>query len=237
MNNGLIIDGLLILLLLVSLLIGAKRGLFKSLIGLVVVIAAILAATVIAGKLTEPVTDFVLPKVEEKVSSWLAVPEGMTMGDFADGTASSDSSVNPIFSEWFQKLEQRGVSERFVEWINKDVAVNAAQTAARSLVESVVHAVLLLLGFVILLILFKLLAGLIDHVFDLPGLHALNTLGGGVFGLLEAVVLIYLVLWLTPKLGITFFRDNADATYLLKFFMTHTPFTVISTVASLNGGN
>ena len=65
----------------------------------------------------------------------------------------------------------------------------------------------------------------------------LNTLGGGVFALLEAAILLYLVLWLAPEFGITFFRDNASDTYLLKFFTTHTPFTLIAIIASLNGGN
>lgn len=236
MNNGLIIDGMFVLILLVSFLIGAKRGLFKSLMGLVVVIAAILGAAIIAGKFTEPVTEFVLPRVEEKVSSWLGVPENLTMQDFAAGSTSSDSSVNPIMSGWFEKLERWEGGDRFFGHIGESAA-NAAQTAVRSLVESAVHAVLLLLSFVLLLILLKLLTRLMDHVFDLPGLHALNTVGGGIFGLLEAVVLIDLVLWLTPKLGITFFRDHADTTYLLNFFMTHTPFTVISMIASLNGGN
>lgn len=40
MNNGLIIDGVLVLLLLLSFFVGAKRGLFKSLMGFVVLIAA-----------------------------------------------------------------------------------------------------------------------------------------------------------------------------------------------------
>ena len=119
----------------------------------------------------------------------------------------------------------------------QEKTANAAHLAARSLVESVVHAALLLASFVMLLIVLKLLTGLIDHVFELPVLHALNTLGGGVFALLEAVLLLYLVLWLAPVLGITFFRDNASDTYLLKFFTTHTPFTLIAIIASLNGGN
>ncbi|MDD7538488.1 MAG: CvpA family protein, partial [Oscillospiraceae bacterium] len=123
----------------------------------------------------------------------------------------------------------------FGYWQEK--AGDAAGTAARSLVESVVHAVLFLLCFLLLLILLRLLTKLLDHLFELPVLHALNTLGGGVFALLEAAILLYLVLWLAPEFGITFFRDNASDTYLLKFFTTHTPFTLIAIIASLNGGN
>lgn len=236
MNNGLIIDGVLVLILLLSFFVGAKRGLFKSLMGFVVLIAAIVGATVAAGRLTEPVTELVLPAFEEKISDWLGVPEELTMGNVASDILSSDSTKNPSFSEWFEKLELFRGGDRFVEHLQEKTA-NAAHLAVRSLVESVVHAVLFLLCFLLLLILLRLLTKLLDHLFELPVLHALNTLGGGVFALLEAAILLYLVLWLAPEFGITFFRDNASDTYLLKFFTTHTPFTLIAIIASLNGGN
>lgn len=233
MNNALIIDGVLLLLLLVSYLIGAHRGLFKSLMGFAVVIVSIIGATLIADALTEPVTDFVMPIIEERVTERLGVPEELTMGQFFSGMASSNSATNPTFSEWFEKLDKWGAGDRFFGEF-RDSTVNAAQTAARALVESIVHTILLLLCFVILLIVLKLLTGMIDHVFDLPVLKTLNNVGGGILGLLEALLLIYLVLWLAPRFGVTFLRDNAEHTYLLKFFSTYTPLTLI---ASLNGGN
>lgn len=233
MNNGLIIDGVLALLLLIGFLIGAKRGLFKSLMGFVVVIAALFTAAIAADKLTEPITDVVLPAVEEKVSAWLAMPEDMTMDDFAEGETSPDSLTSDGFFPWQEKLEQWGGGDRFFGHL-QERAANAAQIAVRSLVESVVHAVLLLLCFLIVLVILKLLTNLIDHVFELPGLHALNTVGGGIFGFLEVLLLIYLVLWIAPSLGITFFREQESHTFLLAFFANNSPYTLI---ASLNGGN
>ena len=232
MNNALIIDGALLALLLIGYLIGAYRGLFKSLMGFLTVFIALIGAVLLADALTEPMTDFVMPIIEERVTERLSVPEGLTMGQFFSGMASSNSATNPTFSEWFGKLDKWGAGDRFFGEF-KDSTVNAAQTAARALVESIVHTILLLLCFVILLIVLKLLTGMIDHVFDLPVLKTLNNVGGGILGLLEALLLIYLVLWLAPRFGITFLRDNAENTYLLKFFSTYTPLTLI---ASLNGG-
>lgn len=229
----LLIDGVLLIILLVGYVIGAKRGLFKSLMGVVVVIAAIVGSMFAADLLTEPVTEFIMPKVEEKVTEWLSVPEELTMGQFFSGTASSNSVTNPTFSEWFGKLDKWGAGDRFVGEIKESTAT-AAQTAARSLVESIVHSILMLLCFAILLIVLKLLVRTMDHVFDLPVLKTLNDVGGGILGLIEMLLLAYLVLWLTPRIGITFFRDHAEETYLLKFLTEYTPLTLI---ASLNGGN
>ena len=232
MNNALIIDVILLLLLIVGYCIGAKRGLFKSLMGFAVVIAALVGAMLIANALTESVTDFIMPKVEEKVIEWLSVPKEMTMGQFIAGTALSSSELNPTFSEWFERIEKWGAGDRFVEQI-KDGAANAAQTAAHALVESIVRSILMLLCFIVLLIVLKLLVGMTDHLFDLPVLKTLNAVGGGILGLLEALLFVYLALWLAPRFGITFLRDNAENTYLLKFFSTYTPLAIIAT---LNGG-
>ena len=232
MNNALIIDGALLAVLLIGYLIGAYRGLFKSLMGVVVVVAAILGATMAADVATEPVTDFLVPRVSDKVTEWLGVPEDMTMEQFFAGIASSDSTKIPTFSEWFGKLDKWDASSGFLAHM-RDNTANAAQTAVRSLVESAVHTVLFLLSFIILLILLKLLTKLMDPIFDLPVLDTLNTVGGGILGILEVAVLIYLALWLAPRFGATFLRDNAEYTYLLKFFSTYTPLTLI---ASLNGG-
>lgn len=232
MNNALIIDGALLVVLLIGYLIGAHRGLFKSLMGVVIVVVAIVGATLAADAATPPVTDFLVPKVGQRVTEWLGTPEEMTMGQFFSGTASSSATTNPTFSEWFQKLGKWGAQDRFFAHFKEETA-NAAQTAARSLVENIVHTVLFLLSLIVLLILLKLLTNTLDHIFDLPVLNTLNTAGGGILGLLEALLLVYLALWLAPRFGITFLRDNAENTYLFKFFSTYTPLTLM---ASLNGG-
>lgn len=232
MNNALIIDGALLALLLIGYLIGAYRGLFKSLMGFLTVFIALIGAVLLADALTEPMTDFVMPIIEERVTERLSVPEGLTMGQFFSGMASSNSATNPTFSEWFGKLDKWGAGDRFFGEF-RDSTANAAQTAVHALVASIIHTVLLLLWFVILFIALKLLTRTLDHVFDLPVLKTLNDVGGGVLGLLETVLLIYLALWLAPHFGVTFLHDNAEHTYLLKFFLTYTPLTLI---ASLTGG-
>ena len=52
--------------------------------------------------------------------------------------------------------------------------------------------------------------------------NALNTIGGGALGLIEGALLLFLVCDVAPKLGVKAFADY-EGTYLLSFFMSHTP--------------
>ena len=49
-----------------------------------------------------------------------------------------------------------------------------------------------------------------------------GTIGGGALGLIEGALLLFLVCDVAPKLGVKAFADY-EGTYLLSFFMSHTP--------------
>ena len=120
----------------------------------------------------------------------------------------------------------------------RDKAVEAYREAisesAKALLATIVHSVSFLAAFILLLILLKLLSKLLDKVFDLPVLSTLNAVGGGLLGLIEAVLLLFLALWLARRLGHADWLDaHAQGTYLFHFFLTHTPKTLISIL--LNG--
>lgn len=253
MNNALIIDGALLVLLLIGYLIGAHRGLFKSLMGFVVVIAALVGAMLIANALTEPVTDLIYPVVEEKITARFEseysderVNETIKDATQNDIKAFLDGKVS---DEFRQVLEHIGIKEEAIRTFLDDVlnskvvstlrdsakksAAAAVSAMAYAMVRAAVQAVLYLVLFAALLIVLKVFTRLFNHVLDLPVLKTLNEVGGGILGLLEMLLFVYLALWLAPRFGITFLRDNAEHTYLLKFFSTYTPLAII---ASLNGG-
>ena len=67
-------------------------------------------------------------------------------------------------------------------------------------------------------------AGLCNHH---KGLRV-NTLGGAVLGLLEGMMVVWLLIWLAPRLGIALPAEN---TYLLHFFMTVGPMGLLSSLS------
>lgn len=76
------------------------------------------------------------------------------------------------------------------------------------------YAILYILIFVALVILLRLAALAINLVLRLPVLSGVNTLGGALLGLLEGMMVVWLLIWLAPRLGIALPAEN---TYLLHF--------------------
>ena len=74
----------------------------------------------------------------------------------------------------------------------------------------------------------RLAAQAINLVLRLPVLSGVNTLGGALLGLLEGMMVVWLLIWLAPRLGIALPAEN---TYLLHFFMTVGPMGLLSSLS------
>ncbi len=63
------------------------------------------------------------------------------------------------------------------------------EAAVESTVRSVAAAVLFFAGFLVLLIVLKLISNVLGLLTAVPGLHLMNALGGGVLGLLQGYLI------------------------------------------------
>ena len=80
----------------------------------------------------------------------------------------------------------------------------------------------------LLLILLNILLKAMDLVTKLPVIHGLNALGGGVLGLVEGALVLFLAVWVTRKLGVSFETELFEGAHILRIFTTHTPLSVLS---------
>ena len=109
-------------------------------------------------------------------------------------------------------------------------AVSAAERAAYLLVKTIVQAALFLAFFLALMLLLRLLTHGLDRLFSLPVLAQLNGLGGAALSLMEGALLIFLIVFLAPRLGVTWFADHAAGTHLLAWFLNNTPRSIIASL-------
>ena len=100
--------------------------------------------------------------------------------------------------------------------------------AVESLVRSVVYGVLYVLSFVLLMIMLHILAGAAGLLTKLPGVHALNALGGALLGLIEGALLLFLAVWIGRKLGLNFETELLAEAHILRIFTTYTPLSILS---------
>jgi len=238
MNTALVLDIIFAAALILSVLIGAKRGLFKSLMSLVVIIAALIGASFFANMFTEPVTDFVMPKVEQKVEAWLDIPEGMG-SNLLNGVLSSNSNTSDKASQILEKLERFGAGSAFLDSVQEatdkatdtveDAVTDAATAAARAVVKTIVHAALFLAFYLILSIVLKLVAKLLDAALDkIPVVNKVNSIGGAAIGLVECVLMLFVICYLAPRLGVKVYSENVDQTFIVSFFANHSPSSLIA---------
>lgn len=232
MDNALVIDLVLVSLLLFFLIHGARRGLVRGIMGLVSVLVALFGAAALTAQLTEPVMDYVYPYVQENAERYLTERAAEPRPISAEHTASGETLSDAI-DGMLSILQDFGVSDETIDGVTKSLtqsAVSAAERAAYALVESIVRAGLFLICFLLLLLACRLLMLALNELCALPILWHVNLLGGALLSLVKGVLLIFLVVSLAPRFGVTWFVDHAEGTRVLAWFMNNTP---VSLIASL----
>ena len=223
MTTPVIIDAIVVILLAGFCLLGAKRGLFRSLTGLLTVVVALVGAGIIAATFTGPVTGVVTPmirhvievKVDNALTDQLETPkESLPVGELLE-LLGLDEDV------------RGSLAERAEETV-RETGVSVVSAVAESLARSVIYGVLYILSFIALTVLLHVLLKAMDLVLKLPGLHGLNALGGGLIGLIEGALLLFLTVWVLRRLGVSFETEALAEAHILKIFTTNTPLSVLS---------
>lgn len=232
MTTPVIMDVIVVMVLAAAVWYGARRGLWQALTGLVLVAAALIGAAVAAGALTDPVTEWVTPLVEQRMTERVetALAEQAPPSD----PAPPSDLAEPEDDAW-ELLTRLGLDESLRSALAERVRDSVRETgatlvsaAAESLTRSAVSGVLFVTCFLVLLLGLKLLAGAMGLVLRLPGLSAVNALGGGVVGLIEGALLLFLAVWVCRRLGVSFETPPLSEAQILRMFTTHTPLSLWS---------
>ena len=225
-----IIDAIVVVILVAFTVYGAKRGLLRTLAGLLIVVVALVGASMLASTFSAPgsklvtpiVQEYVTQKVEDAVTTQAsAVPEGDT--DFLE-----EIPVEELLT-WLGLDEdvRENLAEKARENV-RDTGASIALAVVESMVYWFVHSLLFVLAFIALVLLLKILVGAMGIMVKLPGLHGLNALGGGILGLVEGALLLFLAVWVARRLGVSFETETMAETYILRIFTVNTPLSLLS---------
>lgn len=196
-------------ILALFLIFGYHRGMFRTLSGLMTWLVSLFGAKVIADHGAPLLVDLLTPRVQPYVTRRLAQVIAESAASSSGGAGGGDLGVLGLVPGVQDLLE--GATEALAETI--------APAIARLVAQAVGWLLLFVLGFLALKLLCRLAVWLLDLVDQIPGLHLLNHLGGGLLGVLEGLLLLALAVAV-----LLFFhvlpRELVDGTVLLRW-MAH----------------
>lgn len=205
-----LLDILILILLAFFAWRGAKKGLILSLCGLAGLVVAFLGARLISSAFYLPASSLLEPGIYEMVLG--AQPEEEQADPAPSGQEEGVEQPQPSYSldQLLDSIRETGVFAGLSGFLEQAAAdgelqPNQAQTPAQALASYIARllarAGLFALSFLLILLIWFLVSRMLDLAFHLPILSALNWMGGLVFGLLKAAVVVVVLVWLGQLAG------------------------------------
>lgn len=214
MTTPVIIDAVAVAVLALFAIVGAWKGLLRTLAGLLVLAVSLAGAGIVASALSVPAAKLVAPVIEKRIEARLD-----------EALEERAETETPPLAELLDLLGvDRARRDALADRTEKSVRDTGATLAAalvESLAQSVLYGVLYMISFILLSLALHLLVRMLDAVLRLPGLHGLNAVGGGLAGLAEGALLLFLAVWALRLVGVSF--DGQEDCQIFRFFTTHTP--------------
>ena len=225
MTVPVIIDAVVVLILAGFTVFGAKRGLLRTLAGLVIVVVALVGAGMIATTFSGPAAKLAAPLIEKQIEKKIdaAIAESAPSSHVDE-----DSQLEGLLSLLGLDTEVRSSLMEKARDTVRDTGVSAVTAVVTGVAQSMIYGVLYILSFVALTVLLHVLFKAMGLLTKLPGLRSLNALGGGVLGLIEGGLLLFLAVWAARRLGVSFEAQPFADAHILAVFTTHTPLSVLT---------
>ena len=226
MTAPVIIDAVVVLILVGFTIFGVKRGLLQTLAGLVIAVVALVGAGMIAATFSGPLARLAAPLIEHRIEQKVDAAIEKQTAQMPE--AETELEIEPLLALLGLDKDVRGSLVKKTEETVRDTGVSVATAVVTSIAQSMIYGVLYILSFLALLVLLHVLLKAMDLLVRLPGLRGLNALGGGLLGLIEGALLLFLAVWAARRLGISFETEMFAQAHILRVFTTYTPLSVLS---------
>jgi len=229
MTTPVIIDFIAVVVLLSFAVYGTRRGMLRMLASVLIVVIALVGAGMVATSFSGPAARLISPLIEEHVA-------GKVESVLAEQAALPEVNLEELdvllIEELLTALDlDADVRESMTQKVQKsvqDTGATIASAVVESMVYSIIYGALYILSFLLLLLMLRVLLGAMDLFSKLPVVHGFNALCGGALGLIEGALMLFLLIWVLRRLGVSFETAMIEETHILKIFTTNTPLSVLS---------
>lgn len=212
---------------------GATKGLVRALAGLAAAIVSLAGANLIASALTGQAMKLAAPVIEKRIELRLdeALRENLPGQMPGNPLDELDLPVEELLGLLGLDGQVRSsLADRAMDTV-RDAGVSAASAVVESLAYSVLHGILYIVSFLALRIGLQFIIKALNLLVKLPGLHGLNTWGGGLLGLAEGALLLFAAAWVMQQMGLSLAAGEHGR--VLGFFAAHSPIRAVSDLLSI----
>ncbi len=219
------LDIAIIVIFALCVIFGIKRGLVRSALRFIGSVAAACLSTFFGTMAAQWIfTNLFRPAIVQRVN------QSLTAAD----DATQVTNILDTFPDFFLRiLEKNGVTKTS---LNNQIAANinsAAETVATAVAPAIISLLKMMaviVIFMLLMVVVRMVVNMAAGVFKLPILHEINSLLGGVFSFLTALVfvwaafaLVQLLLPMTPADWQNEFQRLVQTSVIAKLFLQFNP--------------
>ena len=183
-----IIDIIILVIMLICIFFGYKKGL----IGVAVNILGFFIALIIALILYTPISNFIIhnttiqPTLKEAISG-MVTPYVISADENKEDTEEAENNSPKVMTDYINGFIEK--EKQQVEQTEKDIINNVSETVANNLIKIAVGILVFIVAKIALLFV-KVLAKVIS---DLPIIGQFNKVGGAIYGVLQGLLIIYIL--------------------------------------------
>lgn len=200
---GIVFDIIVIFIIVLSIYRGYRRGIADVGIKLFSIIVSLLVSVILCNPITSYVVDNT--EIDEKIEK--VIIDNLSAKNEKDSTESN--SVSQLLQDYTKNIVQ-------------DTQNSLIQNASKSVAISVIKAGVTIVLFVLIRIIFIILQVFTDILTKIPVIKQCNEIGGIVYALLKALIIIYVILfaifYISSISGNTDIINIIESTYITKLF-------------------
>lgn len=216
-----ILDGILIAIAVTFIVISRRKGFLsasKSIIALVLtaMLLASMQETILTALQASPVYDGVRTVVAKRITK--TYDEKQISGDvYTDDTENSNEVCEALALPSFMENSLKKTMSQMTELKN-----NVMEVITDSITNMILNVIGMILVFLAVRLLVFLIIKVLESLFKLPGLKSINRFLGTILGIINALLVIYLVCGgvslFAPAEKMQMINDAIQKTYIVKYF-------------------
>lgn len=196
-----------IVILLLELLIGWKKGLVRMVFSFAISIVTLIIIFVAGPYVEQYVKEntSVYETMEANISVFVQENLQQNVSEMTQTQEESVITQLPL-PEFIQDML---IKDNAVEQYATDQVSGLSESISHSLTDIVFRVLIYVAMFIVISIVLRIGLLILDSITKLPGIHLANAIGGAIFGLVNALIFIWILCMIVTALGSTEFGMNA----------------------------